>query len=198
MLVQGLLVTPPARTVIDLARFGTLQDAVTAADYCLRHDLCTPADLEEELALVPVRAAGRAHAKTVVGLADGLSMSPGESFSRVQMFRLQIPRPRLQVSFADDQGLIGDVDFWWKQAVGEFDGRTKYRVPAGADHEEVGRVLWAEKKREDRLRRKTQVARWVWANLLKPEQLLAILAEKGVRPERRSTWLNRGDESGVA
>ncbi|EAP97190.1 hypothetical protein JNB_17008 [Janibacter sp. HTCC2649] len=82
--------------------------------------------------------------------------------------------------------------------MGEFDGRTKYRVPPGADHEEAGRVLWAEKKREDRLRRKTQVARWVWANLLYPQQLLAILAEKGVRPERRSTWLDHGDESGVA
>jgi len=198
LVVHGVLVTPPPRTVVDLARYGTLQDAVTAADYCLRHDLCTHADLEEELDRVPARAPGRARAQTAVGLADGLSMSPGESFSRVQMFRLQIPKPRLQVSFTDDDGLIGDVDFWWEQAVGEFDGRTKYRVPPGADHVEAGRVLWAEKKREDRLRRKTQVARWVWSDLLRPQQLLAILTEKGVRPERRSSWLDRGDQSGVA
>ncbi|WP_148232483.1 hypothetical protein [Janibacter sp. HTCC2649] len=106
VLVQGILVTPPARTVIDLARYGSLDDAVTAADYCLRQSLCTRADLAEELARVPARASGRALAQTVVGLADGLSMSPGESLSRVQMFRLRIPKPRLQVSFTDDEGLI--------------------------------------------------------------------------------------------
>lgn len=198
VLVNGVLVTPPARTVIDLARYGSLDDAVTAADYCLRHDLCTRTDFAEELAVVPARAPGRALASTVVGLADGLSMSPGESFSRVQMFRLQIPKPRLQVSFTDGEGFIGDVDFWWEGAVGEFDGRTKYRIPPGASHDEAGRVLWAEKKREDRLRRQTQVARWIWTDLLRPQQLLAILAEKGIRPERRSTWLDGADQSGVA
>lgn len=196
--VQGVLVTPPARTVIDLARYATLQDAVTAADYCLRHDLCTRADLEEELAAVPARAPGRARAQRVVGLADGLSMSPGESFSRVQMFRLQIPKPRLQVSFADADGHIGDVDFWWEKAIGEFDGKMKYRIPPGASEEEAGRVLWAEKKREDRLRRHTQVARWIWTDLLKPQRLLAILADKGIRPERRSTWFDDRGQSGVA
>lgn len=196
--VHGALVTPPARTVVDLARHGTLEDAVTAADYCLRHGLCTPDDLAAEVALVPRRARGRALATTVIALADGLSMSPGESCSRVQMFRLRIPRPRLQVSFRDADGHIGDVDFWWVGTVGEFDGRTKYRLSAGASHEEAGRVLWAEKKREDRLRRHTRVARWVWADLVRPDRLLAILAHAGVRPELRSTWLEQDHESGRA
>lgn len=196
--VAGLRVTSPARTVLDLARYGVIENAVTAADYCLRHSLCTREDLVAELALVTPGAPGRAKAGTVVELADGLSMSPGESLSRVQMFRHNLPRPRLQVHFTDDQGDIGDVDFWWEGVVGEFDGRTKYAVPAGANHEEVGRVLWAEKKREDRLRRQTDVARWVWANLIRPHELLAILAEKGIRPERRSTWIDLGRRSGVA
>lgn len=194
--VNGLLVTPPARTVVDLARYGTLEDAVTAADYCLRHGMCTRDDLAAELDLVPRRARGRACAATVVALADGLSMSPGESLSRVLMFRLLIPKPRLQVSFSDADGHIGDVDFGWEGAVGEFDGRVKYRIPVGASHEEAGRVLWAEKQREDRLRRRTQVARWVWTDLRHPPRLLAILADKGVLPERRSTWFD--DESGAA
>ncbi|MFC7491270.1 MULTISPECIES: hypothetical protein [unclassified Knoellia] len=193
-----MLVTPPARTVVDLARHGTLQDAVTAADYCLRHSMCTRDELAAEVDLVPARARGRALATTAVSLADGLSMSPAESFSRVQMFRLLVPRPRLQVSFTDEDGHVGDVDFWWEGTVGEFDGRMKYRIPAGASHYEAGRVLWAEKKCEDRLRRQTEVARWVWTDLVRPQQLLAILAEKGVRPERRSTWFDRGDQSGVA
>jgi len=194
--VHGLLVTPPARTVVDLARYGTLRDAVTAADYCLRHGMCTRDNLVAELDLVPVRARGRASATTAVALADGLSMSPGESLSRVQMFRLRIPRPQLQVPFSDADGHIGDVDFGWEGAVGEFDGRTKYRIPAGASHDEAGQVLSAEKKREDRLRRLTRVARWIWVDLMRPEQLLAILADQGVRPEPRSTWFD--DQSGVA
>lgn len=198
LVVHGIKVTPPARTVVDLARFGSLEDAVTAADYCLRHDMCSREDFAAEVAAVPPRARGRVTATTAVGLADGLSMSPGESLSRVQLFRLQIPRPRLQVSFTDAEGHIGDVDFWWEGVAGEFDGRTKYRIPPGASSEEAGRILWAEKKREDRLRRRARVARWVWANLLKPEQLLAILAEQGIHPERRSTWLDRGDQPGVA
>lgn len=196
--VPGALVTPPARTVVDLARHGTLQDAVTAADYCLRHGMCTRDDLVAELALVPRRARGRASAARAIALADGLSMSPGESYSRVQMFRLLIPRPRLQVSFRDADGHIGDVDFSWVGRVGEFDGRTKYRVAAGAGHEEAGRVLWAEKKREDRLRRHTRVARWMWADLVRPGRLLAILTHAGVRPELRSTWLEQDHESGCA
>jgi hypothetical protein len=198
VVVHGLKVTPPARTVVDVARQGELRDAVVAADYCLRHHLCTREALLAEAAFVPVGAPGRARAHTVVGLADGLSMSPGESWSRVVMFALRLPRPRLQVSFTDDGGHIGDVDFWWEGVVGEFDGRTKYRIPPGASHEEAGRVLWAEKKREDRLRRQARVARWVWADLVTPQRLLAILADTGIRPERRSTWLDPDDRSGAA
>ncbi|KGN30202.1 hypothetical protein N802_09510 [Knoellia sinensis KCTC 19936] len=196
LVVNGVRVSTPARTVVDLARHGTLEDAVTAADYCLRHVLCTPVELNAELALVPAGAPGRARARTVVELADGLSMSPGESFSRVLMFRHRIPKPRLQMTFTDDAGHVGDADFWWEGVVGEFDGQTKYRIPPGASHEEAGKVLWAEKKREDRLRRLAEVARWVWADLKRPERLLAILADKGIVPERNSTWIDLGRRSG--
>jgi hypothetical protein len=196
--VHGLRVTSPARTVVDLARTGTLEDGVAAADYCLRHRICTSEELAAEVALVAPRAPGRTRARTVVELADGLSMSPGESLSRVQMFRLRIPRPRLQVGLSDAAGHIGDVDFWWEGVVGEFDGHTKYRLPPGASHEEVGRVLWSEKKREDRLRRQVGVARWVWADLVRPQRLLTILGEKGIRPERRSTWIDLAHRSGAA
>lgn len=196
-LVHGIRVTSPARTVVDLARTGRLEDGVTAADHCLRHRLCTAEELAAEVGLVATRAPGRVRARTVVDLADGLSMSPGESLSRVQMFRLRIPRPRLQVGFFDAAGHIGDVDFWWKGVVGEFDGHTKYRLPPGASHEDVGRVLWSEKKREDRLRRQAEVARWVWADLLRPQRLLTILGEKGIRPERRSTWIDLTGHSGA-
>ncbi|WP_404381750.1 hypothetical protein LL946_14280 [Knoellia locipacati] len=189
---EGLQVTSVARTVIDLARTGTVHDAVAAADYALHHRLCTPAELAAEAAAVAPRAHGRGAAVLVAELADGLSMSPGESLSRVQMFVLRLPRPQLQVRYHDDQGLIGDVDFGWEGAVGEFDGRLKYRVPPGGSTQDVHRVIWAEKRREDRLRRQTGVARWVWAEAVQKYRLAAILAQVGITPERRSAWFDLG------
>lgn len=66
----------------------------------------------------------------------------------------------------------------------------KYRVPEQASPEEAARVLWREKQREDRLRRRTRhaVARWLYADALVPERLAALLAQYGVRPLRRNTW----------
>ena len=63
----------------------------------------------------------------MAALADPLSMSPGESLSRVQMFLLNLPRPELQQEIRDAEGLVGVVDFGWDGVVGEFDGKVKYR-----------------------------------------------------------------------
>ncbi|GAA4125515.1 hypothetical protein GCM10022415_32470 [Knoellia locipacati] len=190
--VDGLLVTSVARTVVDLARTGTLHDAVTAADHALRHGLCTRAELLDEATSIPARGHGRGAAGLVAELADGRSMSHGESLSRVQMFVLRLPRPELQVAFHDDLGHIGDTDFGWKGVAGEFDGRLKYRVPPGGSAQDVERVVWAEKKREDRLRRQARVARWVWAEAVQKYRLAAILAQVGITPERRSAWFDLG------
>ncbi|QKE85356.1 hypothetical protein [Arthrobacter sp. NEB 688] len=190
--MQGLEVTPPARTVVDLARTGSLVSAVAAADHALRRGLCTAAELTAAVEDLPPRVAGRRLAALVRDLADPGSMSAGESLSRVQMYLLGLPRPRLQVAHTDDQGLIGYTDFGWSGVVGEFDGRVKYRIPEGADAEEAGRVLWAEKKREDRLRRQVRVARWVWSVALDRPALGRLLAGVGIRPERRSTWFDLG------
>jgi len=189
---QGLLVTPVARTIVDLARTGSLFSAVAAGDHALRHEMCTAAELKLEVDRVPSGAPGRVRAALVHDLADPFSMSPGESLSRVQMFRLNLPRPELQHAMEDDQGQIGVVDFWWEGVVGEFDGRIKYRVPDGASAEEAAAILWAEKKREDRLRTRAQVARWVWAEALSPQRLARILARAGVRPVARPRWFDLG------
>jgi hypothetical protein len=86
--VHGIRVTPVARTVVDLARSASLPTAVAAADHALRHGLCTRDDLVREADAVPARRRGRPQAALVIDLADGDSMSAGESLSRVQMFRL--------------------------------------------------------------------------------------------------------------
>lgn len=190
--LHGVLVTPVARTVVDLARSGSLFTAVAAADHALRHDLCSSADVAAEVAEIPRGGPGRVRAALVRDLADPLSMSPGESLSRVQMFRLNLPRPQLQHEVRDDDGVAGVGDFWWEGVVGEFDGKLKYRVPDGASAEEAAEVVWREKKREDRLRRRAQVARWIYPDALDPRRLAKILAVAGITPVTRPSWFDLG------
>ncbi|KGN37242.1 hypothetical protein [Knoellia subterranea] len=194
-IVDGLLVTPLVRTIVDLARTEDPRDAVAAADHALHHDLCTTADLTTELARVPAGARGRAKAAFVVRFAEPGAMSVGESLSRVQMYRLGLPRPQLQVPVADADGVIGIGDFWWERerVVGEFDGRKKYKVTEDMTPEEAGQTLWNEKRREDRIRAThRRMARWGWDDAMSPMRLVARLADQGVqRPARlRDTWFD--------
>jgi len=191
MLRDGLRVTTPERTVVDLARTGSLATAVAAADFALRHGLTTADNLVEEAEDIPVRGRGRAAAKLVAELADARSMQPGESLSRAQLFVLDLPRPDLQVQCTDGGGLIGYADFGWPGVVGEFDGKVKYRVPEGASAQEAARVLWREKRREDRIRATgLRVARWTYADALAPQRMAAKLAGQGIRPQARNTWFD--------
>ncbi|MGG5260895.1 hypothetical protein [Phycicoccus avicenniae] len=189
---SGVSVTSVPRTLVDLARTASLASAVAAADHALRHGLCTRAELEAEVRGLAARTRGRRAAALVRDLADPLSMSAGESLSRVQMFLLDLPRPRLQVEQRDEAGLIGYTDFGWPGVAGEFDGRVKYGVPEGADADRAGEVLWAEKLREDRLRRRVRVARWVWSVASAAPALGRVLAEVGIRSQPRSTWFDLG------
>lgn len=190
---QGLLVTSPARTIVDLARTGSVVNALAAADHAVRLGLCDEAELWSEAQDVPPRSRGRHRALLVADLVDGRSMSAGESLSRAQMFILNLPRPDLQFRHDDEQGLIGFVDFQWEGVVGEFDGKVKYRVPEGMSAQEATAVLWREKRREDRLRARGQkIARWVYADAVHPERMAMRLAEQGIRPSARNTWFHLG------
>ncbi len=92
-----VLVTTAARTVVDLARTGSLHTAVAAADHALRHGLCSFEELMAEADAVPPRRSRSKRPRAWWGhMADPLSMSAGESLSRVQMFLLNLPRPELQ------------------------------------------------------------------------------------------------------
>ena len=193
--VGDVRVTTAARTVVDLARTGTLHTAVAAADHALRHGLCSLAELKTEVDAVPPRVRGRNTACLVGALANPLSMSAGESLSRVQMFMLNLPEPELQKEVRDAAGLVGYVDFGWEEVAGEFDGKVKYRVADGASPAEAGEVVWREKQREDRLRRRMRVARWTWDIALDRARLGARLAEHGIRPLPTNTWIDLGARS---
>ena len=198
-IVNGVRVTTAAQTVADLAGTWSLPSALAAADHALRHELCSLEELEELIDAIPAGTEGIVQTRLVKDLADPLSMSVGESLSRAQMFVLNLPRPRLQVSHEDALGFIGTVDFQWDGVVGEFDGKLKYRVPEGASPEEAAEILWAEKQREDRLRgREQKVARWIWSDAMAPARLASVLGEKGIRPQPRNSWFDPARERRTA
>lgn len=190
--VDGIRVTSPARTVVDLARTCQLVSALAGADAALRANLCTITELDRELAAVPPRARGREGAANVVHLADERSESPGESLSRARMWELGLPQPRLQVPLRDQDGAFGRADFGWEGIIGEFDGKTKYGMQ-GVNDSEVSDVLWREKRREDRIRRQSRVVRWTWDDALRSAPMARLLAEAGICPSTpRQPWV-RGE-----
>lgn len=164
---HGLLVTTPARTVYDVARSGSFQSAVALADAALHARLCTKEDLE---AICASRAGwpGSAAAGRVAAFADGRAESVGESYSRIQMARIGLPSPDLQVEIRGHRGvLLGRVDFDLPDlgTVAEFDGRVKYDRYLKAGQTPAEAVV-EEKIREDRIRDTgRQMVRLVWEDL---------------------------------
>lgn len=67
--------------------------------------------------------------------------------------------------------------------MGEFDGRLKYRAGGVRDARAPEERVWAEKRREDRLRALgLRVVRWTWETALDPARLGVVLAAVGLHP----------------
>ena len=120
-----------------------------------------------------------------VALADGRADNPGESWSRAILISGGVAPEDLQTAMYDADGRIGYADFYWKGVVGEFDGKRKYKVPEDADADQAARVLWKEKRREDRLRVDNEVVRWGVADLHRPARLIGHVQEAIERARRR-------------
>ncbi len=174
VLVDGIRVTTPARTVIDVARSGTATQAFVAVDSALR----AGAPREDVLTVAESLGSARGvrRARWAATQATGRAESVGESFSLARMVqRPRFPVPRQQHDVVGADGLfLGRADFAWLDGriIGEFDGRIKY----GARLDPDGTALWDEKRREDRIRAAgAVVARWTWADVEQPERLWRIL-----------------------
>ncbi|TFC04595.1 hypothetical protein [Cryobacterium mannosilyticum] len=196
-LVNGLLVTTVARTVVDLAAALDLQSAVVVADRALSADrrghlaaLATKVELYETWArMLPFR--GSVRAKAVIDFATHLAGSPNESASRVNIALSGFPEPVLQHPFIVD-GAEVFVDFYFpdQHKVGETDGKVKYFDPVMRDGRTPEQVLWAEKLREDGVRRQVHgFTRWPFSVSVSKVRLRTRLVEFGLpitRPTLRS------------
>jgi hypothetical protein len=176
-LVDGVTVTSPARTVVDIARAGTFEQALVIADAALARVLTTQEELHASARSARHRPGAR-RALRVVAFADGGAESVGESRSRVAIARAGLPRPLLQHLVLGPGGVpVGRVDFWWPEhrVVGEFDGEIKYGRLLRPG-QQPGDVVFAEKVREDALRRQVRtVVRWTWPDLADFEPVAARL-----------------------
>jgi hypothetical protein len=174
--VDGVVVTSPARTVVDLARTLPFEVGVVLADAALLVGLADAESLVASLRRAR-RWRGFPTARRVVAFADGRSESVGESRSRVALHRARVPPPVPQWEVRREGVLLGRVDFGWPDlgTVAEFDGRIKYgRLlrPGQA----AGDAVFEEKRREDELRDTgLRVVRWGWDDLRAFDTVVARL-----------------------
>ena len=151
--LNGIAVTSPARTVIDLARRMPFRHAVVTADSALRKGLVTRLALESVLADC-AGWPGIVAARFAVAFADERSESALESLSRAVMHEHGLPPPELQVRIGPFR-----VDFEWDGVVGEADGAKKYD---GSEPQ----ALLREKRRQERLEQMgLTVVRWDWDDM---------------------------------
>ncbi len=158
-------------------------------DQLLHEARTTPDELRALVYRLHDRAGGPSFAR-VAAFADGRSGSPGESLSRVWFAEVGLPEPDLQVEFHDEAGQIGITDFYWSKyrTIGEFDGRGKYDEPKDSQATARG-VVYAEKRREDRLRVDNEVVRFGWSDVRTgPRQLVQRFHAAFARGARRGPW----------
>lgn len=121
--MDGINVTTPVRTAIDLARRHPLSTAVPAIDALVRATRISVTD-----ALAATRQPGRhgmAGARQALELVDPGAESPRETWLRLLIVRAGFPRPQTQLPVHNEFGaLIGVVDLGWRdlRLAVEYDG----------------------------------------------------------------------------
>lgn len=137
--------TTPEVTATDLARVGTLDEAVVLID---RFISARATDLERVRgAARGVTGRGCRQVRRAVALADGLSGSPQETRLRLLMHRSALPRPVAQFVVRDSAGFVARVDFAWPEAkvAVEYEGRWHGESPqqVAADRRRLNRLTAA-------------------------------------------------------
>jgi very-short-patch-repair endonuclease len=171
--LDGVLMTDPARTAVDLSRCVPMRDAVVALDAMLHSGLVSMDDI--------VRVAEHAHLLAplmqVLGHVDARSESTLESVSRLALLAQGLERPELQYEIRDEHGvLIARVDFFWSRfgVAGEADGLAKYDNDPSA--------LRREKLRQEALERMgIRVVRWTWREITTDPAAVAERIRRAIR-----------------
>lgn len=178
VLVAGVPATTLQRTGVDVARARRYLAGVVTMDAVLAMGI--DREVLEQAARACARWPGARHARRAAEFADGRAESPLESLGRVRFDEHDLPACELQSVLGDDDGPIARVDHYWEKhrTVAEADGALKYASPAD---------LFAEKRREDRLREAGfECVRYTWDEALRqPEAVVARVRGAFARAARR-------------
>ncbi|KAB1503998.1 hypothetical protein F7230_02520 [Corynebacterium sp. 320] len=141
--------TSVAHTIVDVARWESLEAAVVMGDYALKRGLLKRSELEA--ALGDARGcSGIKRAQHLSGLVSSKSESPRESELKVQMWEEGLPAPLQQaVICRADNGLFvarADYLFEEEQVAVEYDGEGKYR--GQYSQKSLQEVLLEERRRQ--------------------------------------------------
>jgi len=123
-LVNGVRVTTPARTALDLACRNPVDRAVAAIDALANATDLKTADVEPLTRRYRGRR-GIKRVRSVLELVDGGAESPRETWLRLLVVRAGFPRPRTQVPVADEYGQVtARLDMGWEEVkiAAEYDG----------------------------------------------------------------------------
>ena len=114
-MIDGIRVTTPARTALDIACRYPFGRAVAAIDALARATHLKTADVE----LLAERYKGRRgirNARRVLDLVDPGAESPKETWLRLLVIRHGFPRPQTQIPVYDEYGaLIAVLDMGWEE-----------------------------------------------------------------------------------
>ncbi|MBB2769823.1 MULTISPECIES: hypothetical protein [Mycolicibacterium] len=138
--VDGIRVTTPVRTAVDLARRYPSNTAVAAIDALAR---ATRISVDDVMAATfrPGRH-GMSRARKAIELVDAGAESPKETWLRLVIIRAGFPRPETQVPVYNEYGvLIGVVDIGWqdRRLAVEYEGKH-HRMTRSAFDKDIRRL----------------------------------------------------------
>jgi hypothetical protein len=138
--LDGLKVTTPLRTALDLACRLTPRDALAVVDAFMRDHGLRQDELQQALARFRGRR-GVVQARAVVAVADARSESPGESWVRWAMIESGLPAPELQwwVHVDGVPTFRLDMAYPKHRVAVEYDGREFHSSPGDRRHDEERR-----------------------------------------------------------
>lgn len=143
MLVHGVPVAVPARTLVDLTAVVPRLNAVWAVDDALRSGLTTGDALYQCLNARP-GAPGDAAARRIIDVADGKSESILETAGRLTLADAGLPLPIPQYAVHDSDGFVAYLDGGYPELrIGlEYDGQGVHSEPE---------ALYRDRERQNRL-----------------------------------------------
>lgn len=145
---DGVRLTSPVHTALDIARWHDLADAVAAADHVLAKKWATLQTFEESAQQLKGHK-GVAATRDLLHLAHPASESPRESALRTAVWRAGLPLPHVQADLRDSGGRwLGRADLFFDRhsVILEYDGESKYQGAYGQPFEQVSREEHDRKK----------------------------------------------------